>query len=126
MLQQTTRHGSVSLAAPGNNLTLTDLDDTTGYYYNPGFGASSFAAPHVTATAALLLQAARQGGQTDANRHTVMKAVLMNSADVLRGTLGNTKTIIDQQSRDWTTTPKAANGLSLQFGAGGLDAARAY
>jgi hypothetical protein len=127
MSQASTRNGAVSLAAPGNNLQLTDLDDVITPYYDPDFGASSLAAPHVTATAALLWQAAKKSSQFDASQHTVMKAVLMNSADVVSGVLGVTKTIYDQQGKDWTTgTPKAANGLSLQFGAGGLDAARAY
>ncbi len=83
--------GEVSLIAPGENVTVPGLnnvpDEQTG---------RSFAAPHVTGTAALSREyadervgagAANWSGthqqEPTAYRHEVMKAVLLNSADKL-------------------------------------------
>ncbi|MGD9634535.1 MAG: S8 family serine peptidase [Pirellulales bacterium] len=72
---------SIGLLAPGDNLDMTGLN---AVIMDSG---TSFAAPHVTGTAALLLQYANErianGGWNAVNsrRHETMKAVLMNSAD---------------------------------------------
>ncbi len=76
---------SIGLLAPGDNLDMTALNSVA---QNSG---TSFAAPHVTATAALLYQYANERISAGAlgwdavrsRRHETMKAVLLNSADKL-------------------------------------------
>ncbi len=122
---------SVSLLAPGDDVDLTPLNPpvvrTTG---------TSFAAPHVTATVALLQQLANQQRSAGvpgwesvaAQRHEVMKAVLLNSADKLidnetvrppgqstpvlqGGLLGMSRTVLKKPisggnpSPDWFSSP---------------------
>jgi hypothetical protein len=110
---------SIGLLAPGDNVDVSALNATVT---NSG---TSFAAPHVTGTVALLQQygderinAGAVGWDADARRHEVMKAVLMNSADKLiddgtvvapgktepvplGGLLGMTRTVLKQ---DGTST----------------------
>jgi hypothetical protein len=125
------------LVAPGGNITMPVRGAA-----NPNAAASgtSFAAPHVTATVALL----QQYGNTnfvknigDASRHEVMKAVLMNSADKFTQnggatTLGMEKTILRTDGQDWLASHAATNGandktnpLDNQMGTGQLNAFRA-
>jgi hypothetical protein len=77
---------SVSLIAPGDPVDFTGPNNTT--FNNAG---TSFAAPLVTATVALLQQHAEvQIGRNlprwnaDARDHRVMKAILLNSADKMK------------------------------------------
>jgi hypothetical protein len=78
---------AISLIAPGDGYEIT----VPGNMQNNGLMGTSFAAPHVTGTVALLQQFADQRivasfprwDMTRARRHEVMKAVLMNSADKL-------------------------------------------
>jgi subtilisin family serine protease len=81
---------AIALVAPGNNITLLNpdgkLNKVTG---------TSFAAPQVTATVALLqefgdqqLRTKRTHWSLDSRRHEVMKAVLMNSTDKIKD-IGN-------------------------------------
>ena len=141
---------SIDLVAPGHNINLLDLDGRT-----IRSSGTSFAAPHVTATVALLQQYGdRQGmalngsgadstesGSTESGwiidnsrRHEVMKAVLLNAADKIedRGQgryLGMTRTLLDQKNRTWLQSPAyrdPATILDLQTGAGHLNAFRAY
>jgi hypothetical protein len=75
---------SISLIAPGDNVTSTFHGNGT----TVGVG-TSFAAPHVVGTVALLQEFATQNitsgaprwNAMGARRHEVMKSVLMNSAD---------------------------------------------
>jgi hypothetical protein len=63
-----------------------------------------------------------------AQRHELMKAVLLNSADKLAGVHGSTRTIEGTLGRTWANSPAATNEdipLDLQFGAGHLNAQRA-
>ncbi len=127
---------AIGLVAPGGNLSLLNpngkVTKVTG---------TSFAAPHVTATVALLqeygdrqLHSKNQPWSLDARRQEVMKAVMLNSADKVQEKygllrLGMTKTIIDKQNQDWTgsdayTDPKIP--LHAQMGTGQLNAFRAY
>ncbi|MBD2294347.1 S8 family serine peptidase [Anabaena sphaerica FACHB-251] len=127
---------SISLVAPGSNIHVLNPDGKL----NKSTG-SSFAAPHVTATVALLQEFAdrqlriKQPNWTiDARNHQVMKAVLLNSAEKIqdRGDglwLGMTKTLVDKQNRDWFASDAYKNTkipLDDQMGTGHLNAFRAY
>ena len=71
---------------------------------------------------------------TNARRHQVMKAKLLNSADKIQDSgdglrLGMTKTLIDKQNKDWLATDAYKNPkipLDAQMGAGHLNAFRGY
>lgn len=72
---------------------------------------TSFAAPHVTGSVALLQQYADfqiteplSGWTINARRHEVMKAILLNSADKLNGVHGSTRDIVNVNGVTWTTT----------------------
>ncbi|MBV8883943.1 MAG: S8 family serine peptidase [Chroococcidiopsidaceae cyanobacterium CP_BM_RX_35] len=128
---------AISLVAPGSNLTLINLDGST----TPQVSGTSFAAPQVTATVALLqefgdrqLQMHQTHWSLDSRRHEVMKAVLMNSTDKIQDhgdglRLGMTKTIIDKNDSDWLASDAYYNPkipLHAQMGTGQLNALRAY
>ncbi|MBV9389247.1 MAG: S8 family serine peptidase [Chroococcidiopsidaceae cyanobacterium CP_BM_ER_R8_30] len=128
---------AISLVAPGSDLTLINLDGSTSRHVS----GTSFAAPQVTATVALLqefgdrqLRMHQLHWSLDSRRHEVMKAVLMNSADKLKDLgngllLGMTKTIIDKNDSDWLASDAYHNPkipLHAQMGAGQLNAFRAY
>jgi subtilisin family serine protease len=127
---------SISLVAPGNNISLLNPDGKI----NKVTG-TSFAAPHFTGTVALLqefgdkqLRTKQPNWTISSRRHEVMKAVLLNSTDKIQDSgnglqLGMTRTLIDKQNRDWLASvaykdPKIP--LDAQMGAGHLNAFRAY
>lgn len=127
---------TIGIVAPGSNIPLLNPD---GNVYNSS--GTSFAAPHVTATVALLqefgdrqLRIKQPHWSTDSRHHQVMKAVLLNSADKLqdRGDglrLGMTRTLIDKQDHDWLASDAYKDPhipLDAQMGAGHLNAFRAY
>ncbi len=138
---------AISLIAPGSNLKLVNLDGKATPRATSG---TSFAAPHVTATVALLqefgdsalrrsllerrLGMRQSNWSLDSRRHELMKAVLMNSADKIKDSgdglrLGMTRTIIDKNDSDWLgfnadRNPKIP--LHPQMGTGQLNAFRAY
>ena len=126
----------VSIVAPGSNLELLTLDGqrtvTSG---------TSFAAPHVTATVALLQEYGdRQLSQKipqwtlDARRHQVMKAVLLNSADKIKDQgdglrLGMGRDLLGAGNRNWLDSDAYKSPdipLDGEMGSGHLDAFRAY
>lgn len=132
---------SIGLVAPGNNISLMNLDGrvTTA-------SGSSFAAPHVTGTVALLQEygdrqlklscrkTCKHPWTLDARRQSVMKAVLMNSAEKIKDQgdglrLGMGRTIVDKNNQDWLASDAyrdPAIPLNIQMGTGQLHAVRAY
>lgn len=136
---------AVQLVAPGRDINMPLLGGTT-YATNLG---TSFAAPHVTATSALLQEFGNAQRAANAPRwdgsarvHQVMKAVLMNSADKIKddgfyvpigNALGMEKTIyrdstgtrtwldnVDGQYQQFKAVP-----LDSHIGTGALNANRA-
>jgi hypothetical protein len=127
---------TINLVAPGNNIPLMNPDGKV----NKVTG-TSFAAPHVTATIALLqefgdrqLRTKQPNWNVNSRHHQVMKAVLLNSADKIQDNgdglrLGMTKTLIDKQNQDWLASEAYKNPqipLDAQMGTGHLNAFRAY
>jgi subtilisin family serine protease len=127
---------AINIVAPGTNIPLINPDGKL----NKSTG-TSFAAPQVTATVALLqefvdrqLRTKQANWTIDARRHQVMKAILLNSADKIKDSgdglrLGMTRTLIDKQNQDWLATDAYKNPkipLDAQMGAGHLNAFRAY
>ena len=132
---------SLTLTAPGSKINVANLkgEQTSSI-------GSSFAAPHVTATVALLqefsdrqLRASCKNKcnlpwTTDARRHEVMKVVLMNSADKIKDKgdgrlLGMTRTIVEKNNQTWLDSDAYKDRkipLNIQMGAGQLNAFRAY
>jgi hypothetical protein len=126
----------ISLVAPGSNLEIMTMDgrvtETSG---------TSFAAPHVTATVALLqeygdrqLREKMPNWSLDARNPQVMKAVFMNSAEKIKDsgdgkTQGMTRTIVATGNQDWLSS-KAYQDQKLpldgEIGSGQLNAYRAY
>jgi Subtilase family len=134
---------SVSIVAPGDRLRTIGPD---GSVTAPETG-TSFAAPHVAATVALM----QEYGDTqirnalkekpavnhwglNARQHEVMKAVLMNSADKIKDKgdgmmLGMTRTLLDLGEKNWMDSDAYSDRaipIDSQMGAGHLHAFRAY
>lgn len=128
----------VHLVAPGDNITMPTQGGGTA-----NSSGSSFSAPHVTGTVALLHEYANAqpisqrfpvGPKSD---HRVMKAVLVNSVDKIKddGTivpvgnaLGMQKTILDKAGNNWLTSEaytQFVRPLDDEMGSGALNAGRA-
>jgi hypothetical protein len=127
---------SVGLLAPGSRLRVYNekgvLTEATG---------TSFAAPQVTATVALLqeygdrqIKIDPQRWTTNARQSQVMRAVLLNSADKIadRGDglfLGMKHTLLTKRNQTWLNSEAFSSRsipLDYQLGAGQLNAFRAY
>jgi hypothetical protein len=127
---------SVSLVAPGSQLSVYELNGQV-----VKVSGTSFAAPHVTASVALLqefgdrqLQSSQPNWTTDSRRSEVMKAVLLNSADKVEDSgdglrLSMSRTIFDKQDRTWIDSDAYKDKkipLDMQMGTGQLNVFRAY
>ena len=127
---------AISLLAPGGQISVYnqkgEMEKVSG---------TSFAAPHITATVALLqeygdrqLRSKLANWSLDSRRHQVMKAVLLNSADKIadRGDgllLGMERTIQGEKNQTWFDADAYVNPrvpLDIQMGTGQINAWRAY
>lgn len=128
----------IDLLAPGDGFPMTNQNSMATVPQHPD--GTSYAAPHVTGTVALLQQLGDQNGVNiggfrwqngNWKKHEVMKAVLMNSADKLAGVHGSSRTIVsndDFSNYTWEGSLAFMNTdqpLDIQFGAGHLNALRA-
>lgn len=127
---------SINLVAPGNKIELYDLKGKLNTV-----SGTSFAAPHITASVALLQEYGdQQNNQTnlhwslDSRRHQVMKAVLLNSADKIKDRgdgllLGMRRTVLTKDQKTWLDSDAYKDvriPLDIQMGTGHLNAFRAY
>jgi len=131
---------AIALAAPGHDVSLVNPNGSV-----TTSSGTSFAAPHVTGTIALLQEygdaAIRRSPRDrsipwtlDARRSEVMKAVLLNAADKLKDSgngllLGMSRTITDKNNRTWLESDAYRDSqipLHAHMGTGQLNAFRAY
>ena len=125
---------SINLVAPGDDIRM--LNPNGQEILSSG---SSFAAPHVAATVALLQewgdrQIRTSSWQLDAREPMVMKAVILNAADKLMDEgdgqiLGMTRTVLDESNRTWLDSDAYVDPqipLHRELGTGHLNAFRAY
>jgi len=127
---------SINLVAPGSAIEMFDPDGT-----RVTSSGTSFAAPHVAATVALLqefgdrqFRAGASNWSLDSREPQVMKSVILNAADKLEDTgdgnlLGMSRTLLDETGRDWLQGDAYRDQsipLHAQLGTGHLNAYRAY
>lgn len=125
---------SINLVAPGSQIDVINPDGDSR-----AVSGTSFAAPHVTATIALLQEWVDRQIRSDANwslqarEPMLMKAVLLNSADKLADTgngllLGMSRTLYDEGNRTWLESDAyrdPTRPLHVELGTGHLNASRA-
>ncbi len=126
---------SINLVAPGSQIEVINPDGETRVV-----SGTSFAAPHVTATVALLqewgdrqIRAAAPHWSLKARHPMVMKAVLLNSADKIQDegngwNLGMTRTLYDEHNLTWLEGDAyrdPTRPLHSELGTGHLNAYRA-
>ncbi|NER78159.1 MAG: S8 family serine peptidase [Leptolyngbya sp. SIO1D8] len=126
---------SITIVAPGSQIEVIDPDGQTRVA-----SGTSFAAPHVAATVALLqewgdrqIRAGVPRWTLNAREPMVMKAVLLNSADKLEDSgdgllLGMARTLYDERDETWLTSDAYRDPrlpLHSELGTGHLNAYRA-
>ncbi|EAZ91746.1 S8 family serine peptidase [Crocosphaera chwakensis] len=126
----------INLVAPGSKVAVYDLAGTI-----QEVSGTSFAAPHITASVALLqefgdrqLRTQQPNWSLDSRRHQVNKAVLLNSADKIQDKgngllLGMMRTIFSKTHYTWFESDAYRNPeipVDMQMGTGHLNALRAY
>ncbi|WP_008309782.1 S8 family serine peptidase [Leptolyngbya sp. PCC 6406] len=126
---------SISLVAPGHDVDSIGPDGSLR-----AVSGTSFAAPHVTATVALLqewgdrqFRSGRQDWSLDSRSAMVTKAVLLNAADKLEDAgdglrLGMSRTLYDKANQTWIDSDAyrdPAIPLHAELGTGHLNAYRA-
>lgn len=127
---------AINLVAPGSKLEVYNLAGKVEQV-----SGTSFAAPHITASVALLqefgdrqLKSKAPNWTISSRRHEVMKAVLLNSADKIKDTgdgllLGMTRTVLGKDNRNWLESAAYKDSkvpFDYQMGAGQLNVFRAY
>ena len=127
---------SISLVAPGSEIEMFEPDGSRTIS-----SGTSFAAPHVVATVALLqelgdrqFRSAEPRWSLDSREPLVMKSIILNSADKVQDSgdgklLGMARTLLDERGRNWLegdayTEPSIP--LNKDLGVGHLNAFRAY
>ena len=117
----------IDLLAPGKNIHVLQENDTA----KTSEKGTSYSAPLTTAAAAILHEFIAQphttGNFTNATKHQVIKAVMMNSADKITGVQGAFRTAIDSQNMDWTQSEATFPQIALddELGTGLLNVQRA-
>ena len=127
---------AINLVAPGGKVSIYDLSGTI-----QNVSGTSFAAPHITASVALLqefgdrqLKYKKPNWSLGSRRHEVSKAVLLNSADKLQDNgdgylLNMTRTIFSKSHYNWLQSEAYHNPeipVDIQMGIGQLNVLRAY
>lgn len=127
---------SIDLVAPGSEIEMFNPDGSRTVS-----SGTSFAAPHVVATVALLqefgdrqFRAGASNWSLDSREPLVMKSVILNAADKLQdpgdgSLLGMSRTLLDESGQDWTKADAYSDQripLHAELGTGHLNAFRAY